>query len=46
MGESKLPEAKAKAIKPLADKMVTLGKRGDLHRSATGSCIPYTTRGS
>ncbi|MGI6149715.1 MAG: 50S ribosomal protein L17 [Firmicutes bacterium] len=24
-------EAKAKAIKPLVDKMVTLGKRGDLH---------------
>ncbi len=24
-------EAKAKSIKPLADKMVTLGKRGDLH---------------
>lgn len=24
-------EAKAKTIKPLADKMITLGKRGDLH---------------
>ena len=24
-------EAKAKALKPLADKVVTLGKRGDLH---------------
>ena len=24
-------EAKAKTIKPLVDKMVTLGKRGDLH---------------
>ncbi len=24
-------EAKAKAIKPIAEKMITLGKRGDLH---------------
>ncbi len=24
-------EAKAKAVKPLAEKMITLGKRGDLH---------------
>jgi large subunit ribosomal protein L17 len=24
-------EAKAKALRPLADKMITLGKRGDLH---------------
>lgn len=30
-GRIETTEAKAKAIKPLADKMVTLGKRGDLH---------------
>ncbi len=30
-GQIETTEAKAKAIKPLADKMVTLGKRGDLH---------------
>ncbi len=30
-GRIETTEAKAKTIKPLADKMVTLGKRGDLH---------------
>lgn len=30
-GRIETTEAKAKALKPLADKMVTLGKRGDLH---------------
>lgn len=30
-GRIQTTEAKAKTIKPLADKMVTLGKRGDLH---------------
>lgn len=30
-GRIETTEAKAKAVKPLADKMVTLGKRGDLH---------------
>lgn len=30
-GRIRTTEAKAKAIKPLADRMVTLGKRGDLH---------------
>lgn len=29
-GRIETTEAKAKAVKPLADKMVTLGKRGDL----------------
>jgi len=29
-GRIETTEAKAKSIKPLADKMVTLGKRGDL----------------
>jgi len=29
-GKIETTEAKAKSIKPLADKMVTLGKRGDL----------------
>lgn len=37
-GRIETTESKAKAIKPLADKMVTLGKRGDLHarRQAAG----------
>ena len=30
-GRIKTTEAKAKAVKPYAEKMVTLGKRGDLH---------------
>ena len=30
-GRIETTEAKAKAVKPLADKMVTLGKRGDIH---------------
>ncbi len=30
-GRIETTEAKAKSIKPLADKMVTLGKQGDLH---------------
>jgi len=30
-GRIETTEAKAKAIRPLAEKMVTLGKRGDLH---------------
>ncbi len=30
-GRIETTEAKAKTIKPLIDKMVTLGKRGDLH---------------
>lgn len=30
-GRIETTETKAKAVKPLADKMVTLGKRGDLH---------------
>ena len=30
-GQIETTEAKAKSIKPLADKMITLGKRGDLH---------------
>ena len=30
-GQIETTEAKAKAVKPLADKMVTLGKHGDLH---------------
>lgn len=30
-GRIETTEAKAKTIKPIADKMVTLGKRGDLH---------------
>jgi large subunit ribosomal protein L17 len=30
-GRIETTEAKAKAVKPLAEKMITLGKRGDLH---------------
>jgi len=30
-GQIETTEAKAKTIKPLADKMITLGKRGDLN---------------
>jgi large subunit ribosomal protein L17 len=30
-GRIKTTEAKAKAVKPFAEQMVTLGKRGDLH---------------
>jgi large subunit ribosomal protein L17 len=30
-GRIETTEAKAKAVKPFAEKMVTLGKRGDLH---------------
>ena len=30
-GRIQTTEAKAKAVKPLAEKMITLGKRGDLH---------------
>ena len=30
-GRIKTTEAKAKAVKPYAEKMITLGKRGDLH---------------
>ncbi|NLY11725.1 MAG: 50S ribosomal protein L17 [Firmicutes bacterium] len=30
-GKIETTEAKAKAVKPIADKLVTLGKRGDLH---------------
>ena len=30
-GRIRTTEAKAKAVKPLAEKMITLGKRGDLH---------------
>ena len=31
IGRLKTTEAKAKAVRPLAEKMVTLAKRGDLH---------------
>ena len=30
-GRIKTTEAKAKAVKPIAEKMITLGRRGDLH---------------
>lgn len=30
-GRIRTTDAKAKAIRPFADKMITLGKRGDLH---------------
>lgn len=30
-GRIETTEAKAKAVKPLAEKLITLGKRGDLH---------------
>jgi large subunit ribosomal protein L17 len=30
-GRIKTPQAKAKAVKPFAEQMITLGKRGDLH---------------
>ena len=30
-GRIQTTQAKAKAVKPLAEKMITLGKRGDLH---------------
>jgi large subunit ribosomal protein L17 len=30
-GRIKTTEAKAKAVKPLAEEMITLGRRGDLH---------------
>jgi large subunit ribosomal protein L17 len=30
-GRIKTTEAKAKAVKPFAEQMITLGKRGDLH---------------
>jgi large subunit ribosomal protein L17 len=30
-GRIETTQAKAKAVKPLAEKMITLGKRGDLH---------------
>jgi large subunit ribosomal protein L17 len=30
-GRIKTTEAKAKAVKPYAEKMITLGRRGDLH---------------
>jgi large subunit ribosomal protein L17 len=37
-GRIKTTEAKAKAVKPIAEKMITLGRRGDLaaRRQATG----------
>ncbi|MDP8907706.1 MAG: 50S ribosomal protein L17, partial [Chloroflexota bacterium] len=36
-GRIKTTEAKAKAVKPIAEQMITLGRRGDLHarRQAT-----------
>ena len=36
-GRIKTTEAKAKAVKPIAEKMITLGRRGDIHarRQAT-----------
>ena len=30
-GRIKTTEAKAKAVKPMAEKMITLGRRGDIH---------------
>jgi large subunit ribosomal protein L17 len=30
-GRIRTTEAKAKAVKPIAEKMITLGRRGDLH---------------
>src|SRR4026207_1376705 len=30
-GRIKTPEAKAMAVKPIAEQMITLGRRGDLH---------------
>lgn len=32
-------EAKAKSIRPLAEKMITLGKRGDLHARRQASAV-------
>ena len=35
-GRIKTTEAKAKAVKPYAEKLITLGKRGDLHARRQG----------
>ena len=38
-GRIQTTEAKAKAVKPYAEKLITLGKRGDLH----SRCLLYTS---
>ncbi len=43
-GRIETTEAKAKAAKPLVDKMITLGKRGDLH--ARRQAAAFSTTGS
>jgi large subunit ribosomal protein L17 len=46
-GRIKTTEAKAKAVRPIAEKMITLGRRGDIHarRQALGLpiCGPRTS---
>ena len=39
-------EAKAKEVRGLAERVITLGKRGDLSRSAPGAWVTCTTRKS
>ena len=39
-GRIKTTVAKAKAVKPIAEQMITLGRRGDLARAAAGDRVP------
>ena len=43
-GRIKTTEAKAKAVKPIAEQMITLGRRGDLH--ARRQALSERQRGS
>ena len=35
---------KAKAVRPLVEKMITLGKKGDLHARRQALCLPHDRR--
>ena len=39
-GRIKTTEAKAKAVKPIAEQMITLGRRGDLHARRQALVVP------